>query len=345
MYHPQVQSDPVGFNEPQRLYAGELSPFKPSSHLSPAVLPTLSLQTISEVLHHTLKPFPERTIQERRTPYRGIGGEELVGARPLFVQHCYQDALMGGLLADVVDFAHCEQVLDVGCRTGEWICTLAHRYPQTSFIGVDRNEYSIGQARCCAQSDQLSNALFLLKDVQGIVQALQGTRRFDLIHLSFRVGDLLVRDLLLLVEALVKLCKPGGLLVWSETELPLTNSPACERFNVLAAQTMQMYGSAPGPGHTIGIVPLMGYWLRHLKCSVVQDNARLVDVSNDVDAGGNFRRHFQVFSRQMKWPVLKSGLIWEAAYDKLCNEVERDMEQPKFCAVCWLRSVVVRYKK
>jgi ubiquinone/menaquinone biosynthesis C-methylase UbiE len=343
MYHPQVQSDLVSSSEPRRVQVDEFSPFQPSSRFSPALLPTLSLQAISDVLHHTLMPAPRRTIQERRGPYRSIGGEEPIGTRPLFVQHYYQDALMGGLLSDVVDFARCEQVLDVGCRTGEWICSLAQRYPQASFIGVDRNEYSIGQAR--AQSNQLSNALFLLKDVQGIVQALQGTRRFDLIHLSFRVGDLLVRDLLLLVEALVKLCKPGGLLVWSETELPLTNSPACERFNVLAAQTMQIYGSAPGPGNTIGIVPLMGYWLRRLKCTVVQDNARLIDVSNDVDAGGNFRRHFQVFSRQMKWPVLRSGLIWEAAYDKLCNEVERDMEQQKFCAVCWLRSVIVRYKK
>ncbi len=343
MYHPQVQSDLVGFSEPRRVQICELSPFQPSSRFSPTLLPTFSLQAISDVLHHTLIPAPGRTIQEQHGPYRSsIGREEPVGARPLFVQHCYLDALMGGLLADVVDLARCEHVLDVGCRAGEWICTAAQRYPQTSFIGVDRSEYAIGQAR--AQSNQLGNALFLLKDVQGIVQALQGTRRFDLVHLSFRVGDLLVRDLLLLVEALVKLCKPGGLLVWSETELPLTNSSACERFNVLVAQTMQMYGSAPGPGNTIGITPLMGYWLRRLRCSIVQDGARLIDVSNDVDAGGNFRRHFQVFSRQMKWPVLKSGLIWEAAYDKLCNEIERDMEQQKFCAVCWLRSVVARKK-
>jgi SAM-dependent methyltransferase len=344
MYHHEAQNDLAGYGESLSVQTtDELSPLQPAFRLPSVALPAVSLPEISAVLQRAITSSMGQTLQEQRGPYRSMGREEPIGARPLFVQHCYLDDLMGGLLSDVVDLARCEHVLDVGCRTGEWICTLAKRYPQTSFIGVERSEYCIGQAR--AQSNQSGNALFLLKDVQGIVQALQGTRRFDLIHLSFRVGDLHIRDLLLLVEALVKLCRPGGLLVWSETELPLTNSPACERFNVLAAQTMQMYGSAPGPGNTIGITPLMGYWLRRLGCSIVQDRARLIDVSNDVDSGGNFRRHFQVFSRQMKWPILRSGLIWEAAYDKLCDEVVKDMEQQKFCAVCWLRSVVARYKK
>src|SRR5579884_1093018 len=241
MYYHGKQGSLVLSSELQCIQADEISPLQSLPSFSDNFL------MLSDVCRRSMVLSIRQAVQEHRAPYRSINEEGPIGARPLFVQHCYQDVLMGGLLSDVVDFSRCEQVLDVGCRTGDWICSLAQRYPQTSFIGVDRNEYSIGQAR--AQSNQLSNALFLLKDVQGIVQALQGTRRFDLVHLSFGVGDLLVRDLLLLVEALVKLCKPGGLLVWSETELPLTNSPACERFNVLVTQTMQMYGSAPGPGN------------------------------------------------------------------------------------------------
>lgn len=335
MYDHEKPSELILSSEMQCARVDEISLLQSSPSLSDDV------HMLPDVYRHPIVHSARRVVQERPAVYRGISEEGPIGARPLFVQHCYLDALMGDLLADVVDVSCCQQVLDVGCRMGEWICAMAGRYPHVRFIGVDSSEYCIGQAR--AQADRLNNALFLLKDVEGVLLALQDTRRFDLIHLSFCVGDLHIRDLFVLVRALVRLCRSRGMLVWSETDLPQTNSLVCERFNALVAQTMQMYGSGLGPGPMIGITPLMGYWLRRLGCRIVWDSARLIDVSHDVDTLGNFRRHFQVFSRQMKWPVLRSGLIWEAAYDRLCGEVMRDMELQSFGAICWLRCVAARF--
>jgi ubiquinone/menaquinone biosynthesis C-methylase UbiE len=271
--------------------------------------------------------------------YRQLIEAEPVGVRPLFVQHCYLSELPGSLFPDWLDCSQFQNVLDVGCRAGDWILALAKRYPKTEFFGVDPSEYYIGQAQ--GQTEHLPNARFLRKNVDEIIQTTKGVRRFNLIHVSFCIGEFRVEALYALLEALLKLLKPGGYLIWTETDMPQSSSANCEHFSRLIARTLQMSHSAFGPGDTLGIVPRMGPWLRHLGCRIVQDSARVIDVCRDVEARRNFMHHFHVFSHQMKPHVLAKGLTWEKAYEGLCEDVRRDMLDPSFCAICLMRTLIV----
>src|SRR5437868_6872329 len=98
MYYSSVQTD-------------ELAPLRSPFSLPSAASPTGSFPEIPGTVRYMITPSPVQVVQEQRGPYRAMGKEEPIGARPLFVQHCYLDALMGGLLADVVDLARCEHVL------------------------------------------------------------------------------------------------------------------------------------------------------------------------------------------------------------------------------------------
>ena len=264
--------------------------------------------------------------------------DEITAARPLFVQHCYASGLIGEILPQSLAEKGFESVLDVGCRTGDWLLEIARRYPQAQCIGVDKSEYCIGQAQALGHAQP--NVAFLVKETEEILAAVQGKRRFDLVHLSFCVGELHLTKLSKLISVLVELCRPGGHVIWTETELPLTNSIACEQFNMLVAKTLQMSGSAPCPGSALGVTALMGNWLRSAGCRVREDSAQSIDVSRDAATHHHFVQHFHTFSWQMKPAILASGFIWEEAYDGLCGQVLAEIQRPDFCALCFMRTMV-----
>jgi tRNA (guanine-N7-)-methyltransferase len=50
--------------------------------------------------------------------------------------------------------------LEIGCGDGEFLCSLARRYPATNFVGVEVKEKSVHEAVATAAAD-LDNVLFL----------------------------------------------------------------------------------------------------------------------------------------------------------------------------------------
>ena len=69
----------------------------------------------------------------------------------------YYDAL-GPAIADALTGAQC--VLDIGCGVGILTTWYATRFPDVTFVGIDRSLKSIERARQFAQSHQLENASF-----------------------------------------------------------------------------------------------------------------------------------------------------------------------------------------
>jgi len=262
-------------------------------------------------------------------------------AHPSFAEHCYFNELMGELLPAALHSETFATILDVHCRSGEWLLAMARRYPHAQCIGIDSNSYQIELA--CAQAHGLSNVTFLVKDYDMLATALVEPRRFDLVHLSFCATNPAIERVCALVCTLIDLCRPGGYLLWQEAELPLCTGLSCQHFfSTLLARTMQMYRKEGEAGCMPGITAQMAYRLRRYGCGIIEDGAHLVDASQGTCLNRHFAHHFRALSLQMKDLILMSGLIWERAYDGLCRQALSEIQGNRFCMVCFMRTVLAR---
>lgn len=71
---------------------------------------------------------------------------------------------IGNMLVDNSDLL-CGTVLDIGCDCGIVTCFMASENPDTKFIGVDKNELAVNNAKELAESLGLENVEFVTSDV------------------------------------------------------------------------------------------------------------------------------------------------------------------------------------
>ncbi|MGH2495487.1 MAG: class I SAM-dependent methyltransferase [Ktedonobacteraceae bacterium] len=196
-------------------------------------------------------------------------------------------------LIDECDLENARSVLEIGCGAGEWLRGIARDYPQLQCIGVDQDEGMVMMANARAQQDVLGQMRCFVSNIHDITPELFPLEKFDLVHLSFLSRYILTVDYPKLARTCVKLCRPGGFICWTEAELPVTNSPAFERWIGLLCEALDKAGQsfvpesmlelsallAQGSGKRrvgkagyrrrhLGITPMPGLWLREAGCSM-----------------------------------------------------------------------------
>ena len=179
---------------------------------------------------------------------------------------------------------------------GYWLCEMARAYPHLSCIGLDQDEGQISSANALAQQLGLTRTTFLARRLDDLTSTLFPTRVFDLVHLSSLGRYILTVNYPALVQTCASLCRPGGMLCWTEAELPLTNSPAFERLTSLVCEALQRAGQSFIPErmwewaerfaarsgkigldrssykrHHLGITPMLGRWLRDAGCGTQRE--------------------------------------------------------------------------
>ena len=145
------------------------------------------------------------------------------------------------LLAEC-DLSRARSVLEIGCGGGEWLCALARRYPDLQCIGIDQDELLVKTANALASRDGLAQVAFLAHEIDGIPSTLFPQRSFDLVHLNFLGRYILKVDYPALAQMCAAFFRPGGMVCWSEAELPITTSAAFERLTSLVCGSAQKEG-------------------------------------------------------------------------------------------------------
>ena len=146
-------------------------------------------------------------------------------------------------------------------------------------------------ANALAYRDGLSQVAFLAAEMNDISPSLFPDGGFDLVHLSFLGRYILTADYHALAQACASLCRPGGIVCWTEAELPSTTSPAFQRLTSLVLEGLQRagqsfisekmweltelvaaYSGKAGVERSwyqrrhLGITPMLGRWLRDVGC-------------------------------------------------------------------------------
>ena len=119
-------------------------------------------------------------------------------------------------------------ILEIGSGAGEWLRAVAHGYPHLQCIGIDQDAGMVKAANVLAQRDDLAQVAFLAQELDEMLPTLFPQGSFDLVHLSMLGRYILTAKYPALAQACAALCRPGGMVCWTEAELPITNSPACE---------------------------------------------------------------------------------------------------------------------
>jgi len=168
---------------------------------------------------------------------------------------------------------------------------MARQYPDLQCIGVDEDELQVKAATALAYRDGLAQVAFLAHEINDIPPTLFPKGNFDLVHLSFLGRYILKADYSALAQTCTALCRPGGMVCWTEAELPLTTSAAFERLTSLVCEALQRAGQSFIPEsmrewaelvaersgktgversayqrHSLGITPMLGRWLRDAGC-------------------------------------------------------------------------------
>ncbi len=206
--------------------------------------------------------------------------------------------LLPGPLLEECDLSGARSVLEIGSGGGEWLRALARRYPDLQCIGIEQDEHLVKAANALAYRDGLPHAAFLAMDMNDITPALFLETSFDLVHLSFLGRSILTANYPALAQACAALCRPGGIVCWTEAELPVTSSASCERLTALVCEALQRAGQSfistemwefaelvagrSGSGKAgverssyqrrhLGITPMLGRFLREAGCGAPRE--------------------------------------------------------------------------
>lgn len=189
------------------------------------------------------------------------------------------------------DLSRARSVLEIGCGTGEWLRAMARQYPDLQCIGIDQDELQVKAANALAYRDGLAQVAFLAHEINDLPLTLFPEASFDLVHLSFLCRYILTVDYPALARMCAALCRPGGIVCWTEAELPITTSAAFERLTSSVCEALQRAGQSfiqestwewaellaarsvkPGVERSsykrrhLGITPMLGRWLRDAGC-------------------------------------------------------------------------------
>jgi ubiquinone/menaquinone biosynthesis C-methylase UbiE len=202
--------------------------------------------------------------------------------------------LLPAQLLATCDLSRAESILEIGSGAGEWLRAVAHLYPHLRCIGIDQDAGLVKAANMLAQRDHLIQVAFFAKELDEMLPTLLPKGSFDLVHFSMLGRYILTANYPALAQACVALCRPGGIVCWTEAELPITNSPACEGLFFLICEAVQragqsfisermwqvaaLFASHSGMVATdhstytrrhLGITMMLGGWLRGAGCGAL----------------------------------------------------------------------------
>lgn len=181
----------------------------------------------------------------------------------------------GLLLPLEVDLTNVWTMLDVACGSGQWVRDMATWSPDMTIVGIDRQAEVIEQARYLSDLWRLSNASFLIGEMQRMT-AIED-ESFDLVHARFLGPAVAPLAWPLILRECLRVCRVGGTFVWTEASFPTTNSAACMQWWKWMEQTIMQLGN------TADVTQCMGQLLGDVN-NVSNVKMKRIETALDVSA-------------------------------------------------------------
>lgn len=256
----------------------------------------------------------------------------------LFLQDQMLTVGMGGVLPEQAQPLCLERVLDVGCGTGGWLIAMANQYPTIGRLyGIDANKRLVESASHLAREHQVQDRVsFCVMDVLRMLEFPD--RHFDLVNQ--RLGESFLRtwDWQKLLQEYCRVCRPGGILRFTEADLHVhSTSDALEQLFALAITAFFQAGHlfTEKSQSVLDRLPslLAMHHIQHIQSR---------DIVLEYRAG---TPEWQLFAQDMKHvfvtitPFLRKWTRVPDGYMDVYYQAMREMEQPDFVAHMMLKTV------
>lgn len=259
-------------------------------------------------------------------------------AQLVWMQHRLLSELMGGMLPLSLEPLWDSRVLDVGWGIGGLVYEMARKYPLLHITGIDTNTSILKKTKTMVRG--LDNVTMFAKDIHHIDDKVFPPASFDLIYLRFLAVDITVQQFAPLMQSLAHICRPAGLFIWTEMEMPLTTSLACQQLCKLLQTGLQATGRAFSPGNSLGVTLRMGRWLGDAGCRITQDRAHAIDISAGSKGHDAFIHQWEFSGEQIRTFLLEMGVTITAEFEDVFLEMQREIREENFCGMLYVRTLV-----
>ncbi len=258
-----------------------------------------------------------------------IDSEDPVEIVRLNEQDTFFTEAMGGLFPEEPDLSQAQNVIDMACGPGKWVCDVAFHYPHLEVAGVDLSQTMIDYARATAHSQRLKNVSFEPMDITQPLPFADGT--FDLINARL-LFSVLHRDAWspFLAECL-RLLKPGGLVRLSELEWWTSNSTSVQHLSSAFFEMLWKTGqSFSVDGRSSGIVHMLARLLQRAGFQHIGRRPFVIDSSAGEPFWYQSSKDLELAFALLKPSLLNVGMLSEAAFQKLYQSMLIDLQQPNY---------------
>lgn len=256
----------------------------------------------------------------------------------LLLQHRYMSELMGGIFPSWLEPSWGSRVLEIGWCVGGLAFEMALRYPSLHITAIDRNASVVEQAQALVRG--LGNVTIFVQDIHHLDDKEFSTASFDLILLRFLAGNVTLERLPPLMQSLARICRPRGLLVWTEADLPITTSHACQHLCAMVQQALKAGGNAFAPGNSMWVTAHMDRWLSDAGYRIVQSKTYAIDFSTGSKGHDTFVRQAWISKEQLRVYLLESGITTAAEFEDVFLEMQQEIQEENFCGIVYLRTLV-----
>jgi|SRR5450755_60143 len=214
---------------------------------------------------------------------------------------------MGGLFPEEFDLSQASSMLDIACGPGGWVLEVAREYPHIEVTGFDVSKQMIDYARAHAKARGLDNAHFEVMDA--LKPLAFPNANFDMVNARTIVGFMNPDAWSLLMQEIMRVCRPQGIICLTEFELPMTNSPAFEQINEMVVRAFQM-AQRNFFTHTkyFGTTTMLGRLLRDNGCQDIKKKAHAIDFSAQTTEHEGVYQDYQIVYHLIQPFLIKMGV-------------------------------------
>lgn len=228
------------------------------------------------------------------------------------------------------------RVLDIGCGPGEWVLSLAERFPTLTITGIDISQMMTTYALYLAQEHQLHNVSFQQGDVRTQLPFPDAT--FDLVHARFLTGALTPQSWPKLLAEVFRVLRPGGHFVDVETEGAVAvNSPSLFRTKLYMMEAVYRAGHSFTEGENFGITAVQGKLFQGAGFVHIQREAFALDCSSGAPA------HDDIVQDWIAALTLGSAFVTSLTsvspedFTALTQRAIEEMQSPDFSGIMFLQ--------
>ena len=250
---------------------------------------------------------------------------------------------MGGIFPEYTRISGMNDILDIGCGPGGWVCDVAFEYPKIQVTGIDISCTMIEYARAMASVQGLDNAHFRVGNVLKPLDYPNAS--FDLVNARLISGFVPKTYWPELLGEYKRVLRPGGIIRLTEVEFPITNSAAYGRLSEMCTRAMRAAQLTFSPdGRFIGITPLLEHFLMEVECENIQHKAHALNFSSWTSIQRAYYNNFMTAFRLLKPFLLKTEVTTDEEFEEVYSNAMIELMLEDFAGI-WFYLTVWGHKK